>query len=57
MKWLEEVQLQVRGAGFRHVQKKKSGDVVQRILNIELLSRGESDWPQRRFMDVVKEDM
>lgn len=34
-----------------------SGSTGQRMLNIEVPGRGKRGIPQRRFMDVVKEDM
>uniref|UniRef100_A0AAR2KNM1 Taxilin alpha n=1 Tax=Pygocentrus nattereri TaxID=42514 RepID=A0AAR2KNM1_PYGNA len=42
---------------FGHVLRRNSGDIGQRMLEMELLGRRRRGRPQRRFMDVVKVDM
>ncbi|PME06485.1 hypothetical protein A8A06_13560 [Escherichia coli] len=42
---------------FGHVQRRDSGYIGQRMLKMELPGRRRRGRPQRRFMDVVKEDM
>ena len=42
---------------FGHVQRKDSGDIGRRMLEIELPGRRPRGRPKRRFMDAVREDM
>ena len=42
---------------FGHVQRKDSGDIGRRMLEIELPGRKPRGRPKRRFMDAVREDM
>ena len=40
-----------------HVQRRDSGDIGRRMLEMELPGRRPRGRPKRRFIDAVKEDM
>ena len=42
---------------FGHVQRRDSGYIGRRMLEMELPGRRQRGRPKRRFMDAVKEDM
>ena len=42
---------------FGHAQRRESGDIGRRMLEMELPGRRRRGRPERRFMDAVKEDM
>ena len=42
---------------FGHAQRRDSGDIGRRMLEMELPGRRPRGRPKRRFMDAVKEDM
>ena len=42
---------------FGHAQRRDSGDIGRRMLEMELPGRRPRGRPRRRFMDAVKEDM
>ena len=42
---------------FGHVQRRDSGHIGRRMLEMELPGRRQRGWPKRRFMDAVKENM
>lgn len=50
-----ETKLERRGGN--DVQRRDSGYFVQRVLKMKLLGRRTRGRPQRRFRDVMKEDM
>lgn len=42
---------------FGHMQKRDSGYIGQRLLNMEMPAGSKRGQAQRRFMDVVREEM
>ena len=42
---------------FGHVQRRDSGYIGRRMLEMELQGRRQRGRPKRRYMDAVKEDM
>lgn len=57
---VERIRDKVREAGLRwfgHAQLRDDGNIGQRVFKMELPNRRKRGKPQRRFMEVVKEDM
>ena len=54
---LGEKSREARLRWFGHVQRRDSGAIGRRILEMELLGRRRRGSPKRRFMDAVREDI
>ena len=54
---LGEKAREARLTWFGHVQRRESGYIGRRVLEMELPGRRRGGGPKRRFMDAVREDM